>query len=142
MMSYKVIAPLVLTLIGGGAVAAVAFADSWTSSQDSSSGTIVSACSFLWPSPLGDDDCDGWTTADESLLGTDPDLACGVGAWAPDFDDSTDVNIFDINLMKPAFFSTAPDPPYDARLDVVPNGNISVLDLTRMKPFFFLSCTP
>jgi hypothetical protein len=95
-----------------------------------------------WFAPIGDDDCDGWSSDDEGFISTDPDAACGTEAWPPDLNDSQMVNILDINIMKPAFFSTAPNPPYDVRLDVRPDSSINILDINLMKPAFFVSCTP
>jgi hypothetical protein len=99
-----------------------------------------------WPVTLdgSDSDCDGWSTADENLIGTDPLLACGVGAWPPDFDDSLRVDIFDVNTLRPpVFFSTAPGPPYDVRFDLVPNGTIDIFDVNALRPpIFFATCTP
>ncbi len=56
--------------------------------------------------------------------------------------DSSHVHIFDVNLFKPAFFSSAPGPPYQTRLDLKPDSKIDIFDVNRLKPFFFLSCTP
>jgi len=95
-----------------------------------------------WAIPPGDPDCDGWTTDDENFIGTDPNLACGLAAWPPDFNDSQKLDIFDIIILKPAFFSTAPGPPYQARFDLNPSDKIDIFDIIRLKPFFFLSCTP
>ncbi len=97
-----------------------------------------------WPVTLdgSDPDCDGWSTGDENFIGTDPNLACGLAAWPPDFNDSNRVDIFDVNLLKPAFFSSAPGPPYQARLDLIPDNTIDIFDVNRLKPVFFLSCTP
>ncbi len=95
---------------------------------------------------LLDSDGDGFTDGDEAFVGTDANMACDDGAgppdWPPDFNDDTVVNVLDINLMKPAFFSGTPGPPYGVRLDLRPDDNINVLDINRMKPLFFLSCTP
>ncbi len=95
-----------------------------------------------WAIPFGDADCDGWTMADENFIGTDATAACGVLAWPPDFNDSNRVDIFDVNLFKPAFFSSAPGPPYQTRLDLKPDSKIDIFDVNRLKPFFFVSCTP
>lgn len=54
--------------------------------------------------PPGDPDCDGWTTADENFMGTNPNLACGVSAWPPDFNDDRFVNVFDLGILKAFFF--------------------------------------
>ena len=95
-----------------------------------------------WPTPAGDTDCDGWTADDENFMGTNPDLACGIAAWPPDFNNSNDVDIFDINILKPVFFTMAPGPPYNARFDLRPDNTIDIFDINRLKPTFFLSCTP
>jgi len=96
-----------------------------------------------WFVPAGDTDCDGWSTADENLIGTDPNLACGTNAWPPDFNDSNRVDIFDVNFLKPpVFFSSAPGPPYQTRLDIKPDNVIDIFDVNRLKPVFFVSCTP
>ena len=96
-----------------------------------------------WPVVLdgSDPDCDGFSTADENSIGTDPKRACSMDRWPPDFNSDHDVNVIDINIMKPAFFSMGPNPPYQLRLDLKPDNSINVLDINRMKPFFFLSCT-
>lgn len=52
------------------------------------------------------------------------------------------MNVFDVHILKPAFFSTGPNPPYQARLDLIPDSSINIFDVNRLKPFFFLSCTP
>jgi hypothetical protein len=97
-------------------------------------------------------DCDGdlYSDFEETFMGTDPISACPAtqaphdedpDAWPPDFNDDTAVNVLDINVMKPAFFSSFPGPPYDVRLDLKSDGNINVLDINRMKPLFFSTCT-
>ena len=64
-------------------------------------------------------------------------------AWPPDFNDDHRVDIFDVNCLKPpVFFSSAPGPPYEVRLDLLPNSTIDIFDVNRLKPYFFLSCTP
>ena len=104
-----------------------------------------------WTIPADDPDCDGFTTATELFVGTAPFAACpststandeAVDAWPPDFNDDQSVNIFDVNILGPAFFSTAPGPPYQARLDISPNNGIDIFDVNRLGQFFFLSCTP
>ena len=96
-----------------------------------------------WAVPIGDPDCDGFIDADEIFIGTDPNLACSTDRWPPDFNSDHNVNVLDIVLMKPNFFSSAAEgPPYDVRFDLRPDTFINVLDINRMKPLFFLSCTP
>jgi YVTN family beta-propeller protein len=107
----------------------------------------VDNCPFTptpwWVTP-GDGDCDGWTTGDEGSIGTDPNLACGAGAWPPDFNDSLKVDIFDVLFFAPpVFFSTTPGPSYSPRFDLVPNGTIDIFDVLKMAPpVFFATCTP
>ena len=97
-----------------------------------------------WFVPAGDDDCDGWTTADEVFIGTNPNLACSTDNWPPDFNGDHRVDIFDVSfLAPPVFFSTAPGPPYTVRLDLNADGRIDIFDVTLMAPPIFLaSCTP
>ncbi len=89
-----------------------------------------------------DTDGDGFTDGVEAFVGTDSNDACGVAAWPPDFNDSNSVDVFDVNILKSAFFSVAPGPPYGARFDLVPDGSIDIFDMNRWKPFFLVSCTP
>jgi Tol biopolymer transport system component len=106
----------------------------------------VAAPWFVLP---GDDDCDGWTTADEGFIGTDPNLACGGDfTWPPNINDAAPstniVDIFDVSaLAPPVFFSTPPGPPYDPRFDLSPDGVIDIFDIAMMAPpIFFATCTP
>ena len=91
---------------------------------------------------VSDTDGDGFSDGDEVFMGTNPVLACGVAALPPDFNSDQSVDIFDVNILKPALFSSAPGPPYSVRLDLKPDNNIDIFDINRLKPFFFLSCTP
>ena len=103
------------------------------------------AVATVWVTPPGDTDCDGWTTADENFIGTDPGVNCGGDlAWPPDFDGSQSVDIFDVIVLEPPVFgSVAPGPPYEARFDLQPSGGIDIFDVLRMAPpVFFATCTP
>ena len=108
------------------------------------------ACDFcpvtftLWFTPAGDDDCDGWSAADEIFIGTNPNLACSFDNWPPDFNGDHVVNIFDINALRPpVIFSTAPGPPYQTRFDLQPDGVINIFDVNRMRPpIFNATCIP
>ncbi len=100
----------------------------------------------LWPVTLdgSDSDCDGWSTDAEDFVGTDPNLACGPGAWPPDFDGDQIVDIFDVNLLAPpVFFSETGDPDYTARRDIDPDGIIDIFDVSALAPpIFFATCSP
>lgn len=96
-----------------------------------------------WPVAEDDPDCDGWSSADESFIGTDPLLMCGAGAWPPDLDDSRNIDILDIAQMTPPVFgSSSGDPDYSVRKDLQPDGIINILDIVLITPPVFGSnCT-
>jgi hypothetical protein len=101
-----------------------------------------------WMLPAGDVDCDGYSSADEGIIGTDPDEDCGFtpgGAaasdtWPPDFVQSNGINISDVLALKPVFNSAVP--PTSARFDLVVSGGINISDVLALKPFFGDSCPP
>ncbi len=93
-----------------------------------------------WTVPAGDDDCDGFTTAVEDFVGTDPLTLCGVGAWPPDFNDDGSVSIADVLALKLAFNSQTGDTNYEQRLDLNADARISIADVLALKPVFNLSC--
>jgi uncharacterized repeat protein (TIGR01451 family) len=95
-----------------------------------------------WQTPPGDEDCDGFSTAVENFVGTGPHLACGVGAWPIDINNSNSVNLQDILAMIPAFNTVAPTPPYNARYDLNADSNVGLQDILMFIPFFGQTCTP
>jgi hypothetical protein len=122
-------------------------ADGWISTVDNCPTTAT-----VWLVPVGDGDCDGWTTADEDIIGTDTVLACGTSAWPPDFDDNQVVNITDVFEVLPPYFGSSPSNPdtngdgiddWNSRRDLVPDGVINILDVFMvLPPWFGSSCTP
>ena len=110
-------------------------------------GPINGATIASWPTPPGDDDCDGWSTVDEGTIGTNSDDACGFtaggdpasGSWPPDLAESDSINIVDVLSLKPVFFTEVP--PTSARYDIAPSGQINIVDVLRLKPFFGLTCS-
>ena len=112
------------------------------------------ACPFTytppWFAPPGDEDCDGWTTADENLIGTHAASSCANtqdsgdeddDKWPPDFDDNQVVNISDVFYLLPPTFGTAV-PPISARRDLAPDGVINISDVFKvLPPYFGASCT-
>jgi hypothetical protein len=103
----------------------------------------------VWLVPAGDNDCDGFTDAEEAFMGTDALAACPtvVGAhdaWPPDFDMNRWVNILDaVQVTPPVFGSSPPDPNYSVRKDLNGDGVINILDIVRMTPpMFGQTCTP
>jgi hypothetical protein len=88
-----------------------------------------------------DNDADGFFNPTEAFIGTDPDLACGVGAWPPDVNDSTDVDIFDVPPLKASFGSSSGQAAYNARVDFNASSNVNIADVAILKRFFGLSCS-
>jgi hypothetical protein len=96
-----------------------------------------------WYVPLGDEDCDGFTTTLEGYVGTDPLDACPDGstddAWPPDINMDTWANILDVLLFKPVIMTSVPPSP--ARYDVNADGKIDILDVLLYKPVIMTQCT-
>ncbi len=92
-----------------------------------------------WFVPPGDVDCDGFTTSDETVIETDPAVAChdavGLPDWPPDFNDDKNVNMLDVFQMFPVWFG--PGQRQDLNLD----GAVNMLDVFLMFPFWFETCT-
>jgi hypothetical protein len=109
---------------------------------------ISDACPFIptaWMTPIGDADCDGFTSTDETTITTDPGDSCGFTAgaptqsetWPPDLVETNSINISDVLALKPLFGT-----PGSARYDLVPSGSINISDVLALKPFFGKSCMP
>jgi len=107
------------------------------------------AVATLWFAPVGDDDCDGFTTADEEYVGTDPLDACpetstpndeDPDAWPVDMDDDQDADIVDVLKYKPYILTSVPPSPQ--RFDFDGDGDIDIVDILKYKPFILKSCTP
>ena len=95
-------------------------------------------------------DCDGWSSADEGAIGTDPNDPCANTSasddeaddrWPPDFDDNKVINVLDLGVILPPRFGTAV-PPTSPRYDLVPDGFINILDVgMTLPPYFGYMCT-
>jgi Thrombospondin type 3 repeat/Cohesin domain/Dockerin type I domain len=104
----------------------------------------------IWPVPANDPDCDGFTTAIENFVGTDPNVACGGTAipdgssstWPPDLNNDGKANIADVLKYIPVFNTMAPGPPYNKRYDLNADGKINIADVLKFMPFFNQSCAP
>ncbi len=95
-----------------------------------------------WTVPLGDADCDGFTSAAEGFMGTHANLACGVTAWPVDINDDLHVGLADVLAYIPLFNAVAPGPPYQARYDLNGDSHDGLSDVLRFIPFFNKICTP
>jgi hypothetical protein len=87
-----------------------------------------------------DSDADGFFDPTETFIGTNPDLACGAGAWPPDVNNSGSVDISDIPPLKVAFGSSSGEPTYNRRVDFNASSNVEIADVAVWKSFFLLSC--
>ena len=133
--------------------------------DDDRQGDGVDACPTkptLWLTPLGDEDCDGWRTDQESYVVTDPNDPCAAtatpgdedppDAWPVDFNDDQRANMQDvifafvtslypIGLNQPASGSLV-------RVDLNGNGFINMQDVilgyvTKLAPAGLNTfCTP
>ncbi len=90
-----------------------------------------------WFTPLGDEDCDGFTTAVEEFVGTDPVVACGAGTWPPDMNDDQVVDFQDLNAIVSFLFQPAAG---NERYNLSVDGAIDFQDLNAGVPFLFQSC--
>jgi protocatechuate 3,4-dioxygenase beta subunit len=106
----------------------------------------LSACNSPWPIAAGDEDCDGYPTAVEKFIGTNPLMPCDDGLepsdWPPDINGDTTADLIDVILFKPHFFTSDPDPGYEARFDLDMSGTIDLIDILVFKPYYSASCTP
>ncbi|MEX1194297.1 MAG: thrombospondin type 3 repeat-containing protein [Dehalococcoidia bacterium] len=101
-----------------------------------------------WVVPANDDDCDGYSTADEMLIGTAANTACGFTAggdpasenWPADLVENNAINIQDVLALKPEFGGTVPGSA-SARNDLVPDSVVNIADVLSLKPFFGKTCS-
>jgi hypothetical protein len=110
-------------------------------SASSSKSVAFSGISMPPNSCWTDNDADGFFNPTETFIGTDPDLACGAGAWPPDVNNSGDVDISDIPPLKVAFGSSSGEPAYNRRVDFNASNNVEIADVAILKRFFLLSCS-
>lgn len=93
-----------------------------------------------WFVPAGDDDCDGFTTALENYLGTNPLVRCGASAWPPDTNDNGTVNNLDLVLFTLSWAKSTGEEGFDQRVDLNQNGTVNNLDFLPLLPFWQMSC--
>ncbi|MDO8615377.1 MAG: hypothetical protein Q7T33_06525 [Dehalococcoidia bacterium] len=114
----------------------------------------MDACPALWtswPTPIGDADCDAFTSAAEAFMGTDAADNCSataalndeaIDAWPPDNNDSKKADLSDILAYIPVFGTTGPGLPYQARYDLNADNQVGLADVMMFIPFFNVTCTP
>ena len=109
-----------------------------------------------WTNPPGDIDCDGYSSADEGTITTDPNDDCADDptddAWPSDFDMNTFINLGDVFNVLPPYFGSSPGlpdtngdtiPDWSVRRDLQPNGFINLGDVFMvLPPYFGWNCTP
>jgi len=104
-----------------------------------------------WTVPVGDPDCDSFTTTIENFAGTDPNDPCAntAGAndeaddrWPADTNDNQFINTFDVVPFIPTLNSVAPGPPYTARLDLNASGSINTFDVVPFIQLLNKPCAP
>jgi len=104
-----------------------------------------------WTVPVEDDDCDAFTATIETFVGTDPDASCASTAaandeaddrWPADTNDNQFINVFDVVPYIAALNSSAPGPPYTARLDLDMSGDINTFDVVPFIQLLNKGCLP
>jgi hypothetical protein len=106
-----------------------------------------------WPNPAqnlpswgvgpNDPDCDGFSTAIENKVGTDPLQHCGYNGWPADLNNDTYSDIFDLTPITGNFGVSVPPAP--ARQNLAPDppdSVIDIFDISKLGAFFALSCSP
>jgi hypothetical protein len=116
--------------------------DAWGDACDNCPTTAT-----LWVVPVGDDDCDGFSTADEGIIGTDPNDACPDAldddVWPPDLNAGTGCGFHDgnINILDVLCYKGRLSPnPYDARYDLNADASVNILDVLLYKQVINTSC--
>jgi len=100
-----------------------------------------------WYVPLGDADCDGFTSAIETYLGTDPLDACrdnpSDAAWPLDVNNDGQVSVVaDVLNFRGRIGATPGDPNWWQRLDFNADGQISVVgDVLMYRGMIGETCT-
>jgi hypothetical protein len=108
-------------------------ADAWGDACD-----YCPTSATLWYTPAGDEDCDGFSTADENHVHTDPLDACPDNSsddvWPFDTKIDREINILDVVKFIPVLGFCSGDPSYDQRYDLMPDSCINILDVVKLIP--------
>ncbi len=87
-----------------------------------------------------DSDADGFSDAVETYIGTDPNKACGLNAWPPDFDNNGKVGFSDLVLFAQHYNAKVGDALYDKRYDLDADGKIGFGDVVLFAHWYGKSC--
>ena len=108
--------------------------------SSSASSPIPSSTPRPIPSPSPDlnrdSDGDGFKDSLEVYMGTNPNLACGINAWPPDFDNNGKVTGVDISAV------VGHNGTSDTRYDLNGDGKVDTADIDIVKGLYGKSCTP
>ncbi len=125
--------------------------------QDADGDMFGDACDFCpsvatsWVTPIGDNDCDGFSSVTEDFVGTLLFVACPAtsapddedpDAWPGDMNDDQRVSMADVMRFIPHMNSKDGDPNYDRRFDLNMDGWITQADSFMLIPFMNKTCTP
>lgn len=90
-----------------------------------------------------DSDCDGFRNSIENHVGTNPNVACGVNAWPPDFNDDTYVDDADVDAISDDYGGTVPPAPvrYDLSPDPAGDYIIDTGDIARVTGYHGTQCS-
>jgi hypothetical protein len=94
-----------------------------------------------WQVPPNDLDCDGFSAAVETSVGTSPTAHCGLDAWPADINNDTVSDITDIITLGASFGKSVPPAP--ARHNIAPDpldGVVDISDIARLGAFFGKGC--
>ena len=96
-----------------------------------------------WPVPASDPDCDGFSTAVEDRVVTNPFVHCGYNAWPADLNNDTFSDIFDITQVTGNFGVSVPPAPVRQNISPdPPDGYVDIFDISTLGAFFALTCAP
>jgi len=102
-----------------------------------------------WTVPVDDSDCDGWTTAREEHVGTDPTRHCNATStlndepdfWPTDFNDSGFTTLADVSLFNPTYNKFPGQEGYSQRFDLNVTDSVTLADVASLSAFYNKSCS-
>ena len=96
-----------------------------------------------WTVPPSDPDCDGFSTAVETSVGTSATSHCGANGWPADINNDGFSDISDVSALTGVFGSAVPPAP--ARYNIAPDppdGFVDITDISKMTGLFGSGCGP